>query len=667
MTQLRKGRLRAAASLITVGLIGSLTILGSGVSQAAGIPQAAGIDVHSVVDLGKIVQRTDPFALGFGSSTYGATPLFSAAQRDAEQRLDARYVRVPVGFRNGRVTTSAAGTSGTLDVPALVALYKSWGYRVLIVIGGRTNDTNVEPGDTTQIVRALGVGSSLDYSAPNEPNNRGQSVQRQVDVAKMILREGKALHSEFTLWGPVWTHYDRATMRTFAAGVGADLGGVDYHHYAMGSTSLSTAEALRSTPTYGQEIREVKADLAALGRPAPVNVDELNFSWRYQDGTPGGNNRFFTAVNTVWMTSALGHILSAGGRGLPYASQNGPLGIMVEAGAVNPDGRAPNTPMPAYWGIASWTGAKIWPHYKDTVYETTTSDPTGEVFAVNNESGGYNIIAINKSESSDKQLSLDLRNAGTGTYTAYQSNPAAPYDAPARVLDGDYAPGATESLRLPRMSVTVLVMAARSAPPLVAKVPAAPGALAATVSTDRTSSAVSWQPPASDGGSPVTGYRVARDGTDSTGGGTYATTLPNTARSFGFSLLRPQDRYTFTVQAVTAVGAGPAATVTTRPPSGPTAPAAPSAVSAARQQRGTRAVVAWQPPPSDDGAAVTGYRVTRSGSDSTGGGAYSTVVSAKARAFTFTLLSRTSPYTISVQAVNRIGTGPAGSVLSPAE
>jgi hypothetical protein len=215
------------------------------------------------------------------------------------------------------------------------------------------------------------------------------------------------------------------------------------------------------------------------------------------------------------------------------------------------------------------------------------------------------------------------------------------------------------------MSVTVIVVRS-TGDPVVRKLPSAPAALTSTPSADRTATALAWLPPANEGGAPITGYRVARDGTDSTGGGAYATTLPATARGFRFSLLRPQANYSFTVQAINTVGTGPSATAVMRPPTAPTAPSTPSGVSAVRQQNGTTAVVGWQPPASDGGAAISGYRVTRGGSDSSGGGAYSTVVPATSRSFSFTLLNRTSPYTFTVQAVNQIGTGAAGSVTSPA-
>ena len=579
---------RRRRSIAAIGLAAVLIV-----SLSLAVPPAAdaAVSASGSVDLTKVAARTDPYAIGVGSSTYGANPLSSSAQADAERRLDARTVRIPVGYRNGRVTSSAAGSGGTLDVPALVRTYRSWGYRVIVVIGGRTNDVDVQAGDATKIIQTLGF-DGVSYTAPNEPGNHGKSLADQTALATMIVKEGRALRADFRLTGPVWAYYDRSALTGFAASMGDRLGGLDYHHYAMGERSLTTAAAMAETPGYGREVSELRSDLQARGLNVPVIVDELNFSWRYQDGTPGGNNRFFTAVNTVWMTSVLGHILKAGGRGLPYATQNGPLGVMVEAGQVNPDGRPTSSPMPAYWAIANWTGGGRWPHFQDTVYASTSSEANTEVFAVNNEAGGYNLVLLNKDWGDRRVLSLKVSGARAGQYTAYRSDPARPYDAPAAGPATTYGTDPTLQFDLPPMTTTVVVMRPTgtgestptsstpststpktSASPTSSTTPTkttaaptatAPTGLAANRSADGTRATITWSPPATSP-STITGYRVARDGTDSTGGGAYATTLPAGSRTFSFTLLKPANAYTFSVQAVTASGTGPAATVRVAP------------------------------------------------------------------------------------------------------
>ena len=274
----RRRLMLTSAGLVTAATAAMITALAPP-SGAAGVP------VSATIDLTRVATTTDPFAIGVGSSTYGANPLTSAVQAAAEQALDARTVRIPADYRNGRVTSSAAGSGGTLDVPGLVRTYRSWGYRVLIVVGGRTNDVDVQPGDATKIMQAIGF-DGISYSAPNEPGNHGKTLADQTALATMITNEGLALRPDFRLTGPVWAYYDRTALTNFASALGGRLGGLDYHHYAMGTTSLSTARALSETPAYATEV-------APCARPAhpqprvPVTVDELNSPGAIRTAPPG--------------------------------------------------------------------------------------------------------------------------------------------------------------------------------------------------------------------------------------------------------------------------------------------------------------------------------------------------------------------------------------------
>lgn len=190
----------------------------------------------------------------------------------------------------------------------------------------------------------------------------------------------------------------------------------------------------------------------------------------------------------------------------------------------------------------------------------------------------------------------------------------------------------------------------------VATVPSAPVSASATHDDATAAAVLAWQPPASTGGSPVTGYRVARDGTDAAGAGPWSGSVAATTRSFRFTRLVPGRAYQLSVQAVNAVGRSVASAV-------PVVLGVPSAPTAVVPDSGTSSTarIAWSPPSYAGTSAVTGYGVARDGIDATGRGPWSGTVSATTRAFTFTDLVPGRRCTLTVQALNAQGRSPAGS------
>ncbi len=186
--------------------------------------------------------------------------------------------------------------------------------------------------------------------------------------------------------------------------------------------------------------------------------------------------------------------------------------------------------------------------------------------------------------------------------------------------------------------------------------PASPTSVTAKQTAAGTAT-LTWSPPALATGEVITGYKVARDGTDSNGTGTYTTTVSPDKRSFTFNLLKPGSTYNLTVQAVTAAGTsatrGGAVAVGAWTP-----PVAPTTVTVTPVS-GTSATITWAPPANTGGPPITGYRVARDGTDSNGTGAYTTTVSKDARSFTFNLLKPGSTYTLTVAAITAAGTSPA--------
>jgi hypothetical protein len=136
-------------------------------------------------------------------------------------------------------------------------------------------------------------------------------------------------------------------------------------------------------------------------------------------------------------------------------------------------------------------------------------------------------------------------------------------------------------------------------------VPGAP--TGASAKAGAISATVSWTAPETNGGSPITGYKVTPylNGTTaqtavSAGAGATSTTVNG---------LTAGSSYTFTVLAVNAVGNGPQSAPsnsvipTALNPAGP-----PTAVTAAAKSSG--ALLTWTAPANDGGGAITSYRIT---------------------------------------------------------
>lgn len=174
--------------------------------------------------------------------------------------------------------------------------------------------------------------------------------------------------------------------------------------------------------------------------------------------------------------------------------------------------------------------------------------------------------------------------------------------------------------------------------------PASPSGVRASRDDKHRSVTLSWGAPSSAGKSRITAYRVTR-----TGGATV--NLPATARSYAFKALRPGGRYTVTVRAVNASGAGSVAGVTVTMTAPPGAPRVTKPTHGSTKDHTVSITARWSKPTS--GGAVKTY-VVRAKNTSTG--AVTTVTrGSTARSAKVTGLKKKARYTVTVTAANDAG------------
>ena len=182
--------------------------------------------------------------------------------------------------------------------------------------------------------------------------------------------------------------------------------------------------------------------------------------------------------------------------------------------------------------------------------------------------------------------------------------------------------------------------------PTVTPIGLASAPLNAVVTTADRALTVTWEPPPSNGGAPVTGYEIRRSATSATSGFTTVVASADPAtRSYTLSGLTNGTFYWISVSAVTSAGVGAASVVAGQPFALASAPTAIYTVAGDRQ-----ATIYWGAPTQLNGTAVAGYRLDMS---SNGGTTWS-VVSANignVTSFTVAGLSNGTQYTFRVRAL----------------
>lgn len=164
------------------------------------------------------------------------------------------------------------------------------------------------------------------------------------------------------------------------------------------------------------------------------------------------------------------------------------------------------------------------------------------------------------------------------------------------------------------------------------------------------SATISWRPPSSDGGSPILRYEVVATGSD---GSSVASSFPADTTTGTVYGLQNGLAYTFTVQAVNAVGAGATAAL-----AGSVTPGVPSQMSAPTATIGSHEVTLHWTPPYNGNIPLNGYVVTVTGLTPPAA-PFTVTVSPAARGVAIGGLTNAARYGFEVAASADNGTGAA--------
>ncbi len=239
---------------------------------------------------------------------------------------------------------------------------------------------------------------------------------------------------------------------------------------------------------------------------------------------------------------------------------------------------------------------------------------------------------------------ISVGNVTTYTHSGLTTGNTYIYRVSALNGSGQSAPSSPEQQARPTSS---------SAPPKNIAPNPPTGLVATPVSVSQLN--LSWNPPTSNGGYPVTAYKIQYK-IDS---GSFADLVSNTGTtttSYSHTGLSSTHTYTYQVFAINSVGTSNASNTATATPSVVSSIPNPPTGLAATSTSPTGISLSWTAPQNNGGSAIIGYKIEYR----IGSGAYAVLVAntgTSTTTFLSTGLTAGTTYTYRVSAINSLGTG----------
>ncbi len=426
----------------------------------------------------------DPDAIGLDESEYGANGNSLGTdlnEQTAVRTLGPAIIRLSLNFATAGDPSSGVvckaggcvtGASGDQYVAAVVAAgaipevqVDMHGYLPYSSANQATYASDAA-ALVTHFNKTAGNNPSPRWLLGNEPDasDTPLSAANYSSYFNAAVTAMKAVDPTLRVGGPVTASFNQSFITTFLQNCGGVADFVDFHSYGEGGTTCpgkTDAALLAETAKYGQDIGQAQGLIRqyAPGRTMTVQVGEWNLSWASKTCSSTTNvpvTEFYQGFNIVWSASVLGHILSAGGLSLPFASKNGALGALFEEADSSYPGSGNDTPMPLYHGLGMFTGEGIFRGFGTAVVASGTRLTNVEVFASANP---QNLVVVNKDPSvTYASATFSLAGASGSTVDVHQENQTTgPFGAPAQL--GTMAlSGGSFSYDLPPYSVTTFLV-----------------------------------------------------------------------------------------------------------------------------------------------------------------------------------------------------------------